>query len=250
MKTEDYNYLSFDNGSTSKEVATVFGKTDSGDFMQVEFENSSGETEEISIKLPEGIGNAGINFIPTAALQANVGVLKGTEVKVRYFPKINLKDFSTTFYGGAIQHEFTQWIPAEKAFPLHISGLIGYTALNAKYDLDSQNNFTSGKNQQIKADTDSWLFSAIVSTNLPVIDFYAGLGYVTGKTKTSLKGTYEIKEGVLKNQSVTDPYSLSIAESGMKGTVGFKLKLGFFKFHTDYSFQKYNNLSVGLNFGI
>lgn len=231
------------------EVATVLGENSPDILMVIDYQNSDGSMSQTEITLPQGIGSTGVSAIPSAYLQASVGLLKGTEVKLRFLPKIKIEGVETNFYGGAIQHEVTSWIPGGKVFPLHISALIGYTEFKGSYALES-NTIVEGNNQKVETQIDSWLFTAIVSTKFPIINFYGGLGYVSGSAYTDLKGTYLIKEGVISSQTITDPFRLSNDVSGIKATLGTALTLGFFGIHAGYSFQKFNNVNVGLNFGI
>lgn len=250
LNTSDYNYLQFEDPTIQQmQVATALGENDPNIKMIIEHPNIDGSMSDTEITLPQGLSSAGVSIVPSTFLQVNVGLLKGTEVKLRFLPKITIEGVSTNFYGGAIQHEITSWIPGEKVFPLHISALVGYTKLEGSYNL-KENHITEGNNQKIQTATDSWLFTTIFSTKLPVINFYGGLGYVYGSANTDLKGNYQITEGVLSGQTITDPFSISNKFSGVKATVGTKLTLGFFRFNVDYSFQEFNNLHVGLNFGI
>lgn len=250
LNTADYNFLQFEDPTLQKmNIATVFGENDPDIHMRVNYENPDGSISKTEILLPQGVGSVGVNVIPTGYLQASIGLLKGTEVKLRYLPSIKTEDVSTSFYGGAIQHEVTSWISGADLFPLHISALVGYTAFDGSYDLED-NNIVDGDNQQIETKMDSWLFTAIISTKLPIINFYGGFGYVSGSSETNLTGTFHVKEGVLSQQTVTDPYSISNSSGGIKATLGSKLKLGFFRINADYSFQKFSTVSLGLNFGI
>jgi hypothetical protein len=48
----------------------------------------------------------------------------------------------------------------------------------------------------------------------------------------------------------TDPYSISTKVTGVRGTIGAKLQLGFFGLHADYNIAEYSNISAGVHFGI
>ncbi|PZD77594.1 DUF6588 family protein [Mesonia sp. K7] len=250
LNVDDYENLRFQNPSqTMGTVATVFGENNPDVVMVVEYQDEFGMTQELDITLPQGLGTAGVDIIPSAYLQASVGVLPGTEIKGRFIPKVDVDQGYGQLYGAAIQHEVTNWLPLAENFPIHISALVGYTNLQGGYDLDEASDI-EGENQRVETEVDSWLFTAILSTKLPVINFYGGLGYYTGKSTTDLLGTYEIQTGLVSTATVTDPFSVTQEASGMKATIGAKLKLAFFRLHADYSFQQYNNFSVGLNFGI
>ncbi|SHJ05458.1 hypothetical protein SAMN04488096_107159 [Mesonia phycicola] len=247
LNIDDYNYISFADGSQSKNVATVFGENNPDQIVIVEYETSNG-TETTSFTLPQGLGGSNIDFFPTAYLQGSLGLGKGFEVKARFLPEVDYDGAKTKFYGGAIQHEFTSWLGVKKILPVAISGLIGYNRLEASYLLDD-NSLIQGSNQKIKTEMNSWIYSAIVSTKLPVINFYAGLGYVTGDATSTLDGTYVIDEGPIQGEVLINPYTVTNNVSGLNATLGFKLKLAFFRLNASYSFQEYQNINLGLNFG-
>ncbi|MGB5665389.1 MAG: DUF6588 family protein, partial [Maribacter sp.] len=187
-----------------------------------------------------------INFIPSAFIQASVGIIKGTELKARFLPKINTEEFGMGLYGFGVQHEFTKHLPADKILPVAISGVIGFTHLDASYDF-TNTGIIAGQDQKLDIAMNTWVFQAVVSTKLPIINFYGGLGYLTGKSTTDVLGTY-IVSGPFP-QTYEDPFSISNDVSGVTANVGAKLKLGFFRLNVDYTLAEFNNLSVGINFG-
>lgn len=243
LNTADYQNLQFVDGSSSKSVSTALGDLEG---VMVFIEDENGLLRE-EFELPTGLASENINFIPSAYLQASVGIIKGTEIKARFLPKINTDDVSIGLYGLGVQHDFTKHLPADKILPVAISAVIGYTHLDGTYDF-TNTSIIDGENQRIDAKMDSWIFQAVVSTRLPVINFYGGLGYLSGKAETSILGTYIVTGGPFQ-QVYTDPFSVNKDTSGVIANVGTKLKLGFFRLHADYSLGEFNNLSVGLNFG-
>lgn len=245
LNTTDYENLQFEDGSVSKQVSTVLGDIE-GITVFVEGEIAPGISETREFQLPSGLSGEGINFIPSAFIQASVGVFKGTELKARFLPKIATDEVSTGFYGVGIQHEFTSLLPVEKIWPVAISGVIGYTHLDASYDFTDAG-VIAGTDQRIEADMNSWVFQAVVSTKLPVINFYGGFGYLKGKSTIDFLGTYE--SGFITSPNVEDPFSLIREVSGVTANVGTKLKLGFFRLNADYTIAEFNSLSVGINFG-
>lgn len=186
-------------------------------------------------------------MIPTAFLQASFAPFKGTQLKGRYFPKIDTEDAKLSLYGIGLQQEFTSWLPAEKIWPIHISGLIAYTHLDANYNFTDEG-IVEGSDQQIKTEVNSMLYELIVSTKLKIINFYAGFGYLNGKSTTGLLGTYRVSNGILTSEDIVDPFSIEKKISGARATGGFKLKLGFFGLNADYTVAEFNSASVGINF--
>jgi hypothetical protein len=243
LNTAEYENLQFVDLSTSNPVSTALGDLQ-GIRVFVEDENQLFREE---FELPSGLASENINFIPSAYLQGSVGLIKGTELKVKFLPKINTEEVSIGLYGFGLQHDFTRHLPADKLLPVAISAVIGYTHLDGTYDF-TNTEIIEGENQRIDTRMDSWIFQAAVSTRLPVINFYGGLGYLSGKSKTDILGTYIVTGGPFQ-ETYTDPFSVNKDASGVVANVGAKLKLGFFRLHADYSLAEFNNLSVGINFG-
>ncbi|MCR8668422.1 hypothetical protein NO995_12070 [Aestuariibaculum sp. M13] len=244
----DYDYVvNFSDLETSKQVATALGENNPDIDIIITDKNNPLSSERIT--LPSGIGNASGNLLPSAFIQGGVGLIKGIEVKARFMPEIKTDEVAFNMYGAGLQFEATKWLPADKLLPVALSGLVAYTHLGASYDL-TESSGVDGDNQKLENDTNTWLFQLIASTKLPIINFYGGVGYISGKSESDLLGTYTVTTGPLSgSQSITDPFSVSSKVSGMRGTVGTKLKIGFFRFNAEYHLAEFNAFSVGLNFG-
>ncbi|GAA0712369.1 hypothetical protein GCM10009430_02720 [Aquimarina litoralis] len=249
LDTSQYENLQFRDGSTQQEVATAFGDIE-GVVVFVEGESTIPglPPQDAEFELPTGLGESNINFVPTAFLQASFSPLKGTEIKARFFPQINTSDAKVGFYGIGLQHEFTSWLPAEKLFPVAIAGLIAYTHLDGSYDF-TDTSIVDGENQRFENDTNTLLFQLIGSTKLPVFNVYGGIGYISGTSNTDLKGVYRVQSGVISSEEITDPFSIESKVSGVRGTIGAKVSLGFFKANLEYNIAEYSGASLGLNFG-
>lgn len=253
LNTADYENLQFRDGSTSKKVATIFGENDPDIIVFARVMDESGLFEnEVEFTLPQGLASVNLNILPAAFLQARLGLFKGAEVKVRYFPKVEQEDVRAGLIGAGLQYEFTKLLPASKIIPVAISGFLGYTRLNANYDF-TDDDIIEGENQQFDLKQNSYVFQLQASTKLPIINFYGGLGYVTGTSDFEVLGTYRVRGGIpLFEQSseFKDPYSVTTDVSGVRATIGVKLTLGFFGFHADYNIAEYSNVSAGIHFGI
>ncbi|MDC6352395.1 hypothetical protein PP178_12605 [Zeaxanthinibacter sp. PT1] len=246
LDTSEYENLQFQDRSISKEVSTALGDIE-GIGVFVEAEVAPGITAREDFELPSGLSSEGIDFIPSGYLQGSVGLIKGTEIKARFLPKIETDEVSISLYGIGLQHEFTSHLPADKILPIAVSGLIGYTHLDGSYDF-TNTSIIDGENQRIDASINSWNFQAIVSTRLPVINFYGALGYLSGTSTTDVLGTYRVQSGPFQ-ETYTDPFSIEKKVNGVTANLGAKLKLGFFRLNADYSLGAFNNLSLGVNFG-
>ncbi|WOD42947.1 DUF6588 family protein [Hwangdonia lutea] len=255
MNIADYNsdpdqdfVVSFADASTSKSVATALGENEPDIDIVVTYNDPILGPQQETITLPSGIGSDTANLLPTAFIQGAIGLSKGIELKARFVPKINTEDVDISMYGAGLQMEFTKWLPADKLLPVAISGLVAYTHLDGTYDITGSSGI-SGSNQRIENDTNTWLLQLIASTKLPVINFYGGLGYIKGKSESDLLGTYTVSNGPLFSQTITDPFSVSSEVSSVRGTIGTKLKIGFFRLNAEYHLSEFNAFSVGVNFG-
>lgn len=248
MNTADYNNVQFVSGPSAQDVASVLGENDPAIFVEVEYDDPIFGSQTVELELPQGIGDNSKNLLPTAALQGAVGLGSGIEVKARYVPKIDTDEVTFNMYGAGLQLEFTEWLPADKLWPVALSGLVAYNHLDGSYDITGSSGI-DGENQRIENDTNTWLFQLAVSTKLPVFNLYGGLGYITGKSESDLLGTYRVTNGPLISEDIVDPFSVSSDVSSLRGTVGAKLKLGFFRLNAEYHISEFDAFSVGVNFG-
>ncbi|XMO85276.1 DUF6588 family protein [Algibacter sp. AS12] len=248
LNVADYENVSFEDGSPSKMVASVLGENDPAIFVEVEYDDPIFGNQTERIELPSGIGEGSGNLLPTAFLQGALGLGKGIEIKGRFVPKIETDDVSLSMYGGGLQVEFTKWLPADKVLPVAISGLVAYTHIDGAYDL-TESSGIDGNDQSIENNTNTWLFQLIASTKLPVINFYGGLGYIKGTSESNLLGTYIVTNGPVSSDPIVDPFSISSDVAAVRGTIGTKLKLGFFRLNAEYHVSEFDSFSVGVNFG-
>ncbi len=255
MNIADYNSnpeqdftIEFEDFSTTKNVATALGENETDINIVITYQDEIFGEQQETITLPSGIGSDTANLLPTAFIQGALGLSKGIELKARFVPKIDTDDVAISMYGAGLQFEVTKWLPADKLLPIAISGLVAYTHLNGSYNL-TESSGISGSNQRLENDTSTWSLQAIVSTKLPIINFYGGIGYIKGTSESDLLGSYTVSNGPLFSQTINDPFSVSSEVTAVRGTIGTKLKLGFFRLNAEYHLSEFNAFSVGINFG-
>ena len=126
--------------------------------------------------------------------------------------------------------------------------MVAYTHLDASYNFTNSSGI-EGENQRLENATNTWLFQFIASTKLKVINFYGGIGYIKGTSDSDILGTYRVSNGLLTSNDIVDPFSVSSEVSSVRGTLGTKLKLGFFRLNAEYHLAEFDAFSVGINFG-
>jgi hypothetical protein len=206
-------------------------------------------------------------YVPAPSLQVGIGLPLGSELKVRYIPRIPISDGDVSLWGVGLLHSIMQYIPGDKLLPFDVSIFGGYTKLtgNAPLSLDpgtpqyytSKYPATSWDDQNLKIAVEAWNISAVASLNLPVISFYGGLGYTKTNTVITMTGNFPLPTvnpalsttsqvyedaGVLKDFPEIDIENFS----GMRANIGFRLKFAVVTIHADYTRAQYNVYSTGL----
>ncbi|OUS14535.1 hypothetical protein A9Q93_07995 [Nonlabens dokdonensis] len=244
-----------DGSSSPRSVATALGENVMNQQLIIRSREATTGflLQEDVINLPNGIGNEGLDVIPTAFIQVGVGIGAGLELKGRIIPEVTIDEAKTDLYGVGLQWELSQLLSSDQnGFPLNISVLGGLTRLNASYDFED-GAVVDGENQSIETKINSFNFSAIVGTNRKVLNFYGGLNYNLGNTQTDLLGTYSFNSNTVifpVAATVEDPFSVDTNVSGFLGTVGAKLTLGAFNVSADYTFGEFSTASASLFFRI
>jgi len=249
---EDYSSLRLSSGATSASLPTLLGGTTSEQLFGTYTDPNTGATVQTDdFTAPAGLDEElPTKYVPVPMVQIAMGIVKKTEIIVRYTPSVKLGDeFSLKFFGVGIKHDIKQWIPGIKSLPFDLSILVGYTNLDSEYNFSSSNVVQTTDGQGI-FDINSWTFQALVSKEISVITFYGGIGYNTISSNFKMTGTYSVQDANDASLSVdiTDPVDANFPLSGGRATVGIRLKLAVFTFHSDYTFQKYNTITAG--FGI
>jgi len=221
-----------------------------------------------SFNAPQGVN---WRYIPVPTAQVGIGLPFGTELKIRYMPKINIKDGNVSLWGVGLIHSIMQYLPGNKLLPFDVSLFGGYTKLQANVPISLQpgtpqnyttpyNATTSFSNQNLKVSVQALNVSAIASLNLPVITFYGGIGYCKTQTKMDFTGNFPTPVLVTPTSGVpyaeynntgvkkgSDFPNMDIKNfSGLRANIGFRIKLAVVTIHFDYTKAQYNVFTTGL----
>jgi hypothetical protein len=201
------------------------------------------------ISVPDGLKLGKIPgpiAVPVPGIQLAVGILKGTEVIIRFNPEINVGDVSFKQFGLGIKHDVKQWIPGMKLLPFDLSALIGFNQISSIYNIDEN------QGQYAEFTANATTIQAIISKKLLFFTPYAGLGVNIIDCNFDVIGDYSFDDGTGGEVTVTNPIGIEFdGNGGPRFTVGARLKiLWVLSLHADYTFQKYNALSVGLGINI
>jgi len=176
-----------------------------------------------------------LKIFPTAAVQATIGTVMGTNVSVRYFPSVNIEDMGKfTFWGIGAIHNPGAWL--KNPLPLDIG--VGYFLQQMKvgdiFESDaSQFGLYVGKT-----------IGAIIS-----VSPYAGLTFES--SKTTVKYNYQSNQVV--NGVPVPPTKVEFELEGDNSSaflIGLNIKLVAININADYKFAKTKTASAGISVGL
>lgn len=249
--------LSASTQPLSAVAPTMIGPKISSQYNMTYTQTNPPLTVNQTINGPEGLDfkkNIGMNAIPVPMIQLGVGLIKNTDLKIRYLPEQTKSDSKIGMLGFGLMHDIKQHIPGVKMLPFDLSVLVAYNSIKGSTSLVNTNasqidgvpSSTDGKTSYT---FNSWLVQALISKKVAVLTFYAGVGYAAVSSKASITGKFVLDQS--GGQAViTDPFSSTYTNNGAKLTAGMRLKLGPIYFNGDYTIQKFNALTLGFGASI
>ena len=188
------------------------------------------------------------NSVPVPIIQVGFGIIKGTELKIRWLPNIDYGGFKSTYFGLGGLHSISQWLPVFKDIPVDISAFIGWTKITAEYVIPANLPIVDGTDQVATADINTFTYQLIASAHVSVLTGYIGLGYDNFNTNFKMLGTYVISPGVTLPP---DPIDITASGSGgFRTSFGARLKFSIITLSADYTLREYDTVTLALGFSV
>lgn len=246
----NYNNIRLANGE-SDQLATAFGSDEEGPLIEILGEpESNGDRNVVgSFNAIGGLGlkeEIGHNIVPVPMAQLGVGIIKNTDLKLRFIPKIDMGDAEVSLWGVGVMHDVKQWIPGIKELPFDLSALVGYTKMTSTYDLQDLSNTGEGK-QELSLVASGLTVQGLISKKFSVLTVYGALGYNKVDSSVKVSGSFDV-EGY--TEPMVNPIDLSFGDGSLRATAGFMVKLAIVTLHADYTLNKYPIVSAGLGFSV
>lgn len=243
----DLDVVELDETSRYHPLApTVFGPEDQPVFRFTDEETGITETYAGpgGIDLEEKLKK---NWVPVPMANLGIGLPKGTDLKLRFTPTVDLgEDGNLKIFGIGVMHDVKQWIPGIKLLPFDLSGFVGYTKFKLAYYFDPQ----AHPDQQGLFEMSATTIQGVISKKFSVLTLYGGVGYNIANSNLAMKGTYDINGDGEAGPNEIDPLDLKFSASGFRTTAGMRLKLAVLTLHADYTLQKYKCLTVGVGISV
>ncbi len=263
FENSDYEVFQLASG-TQADVPTAFGSDNESDlhlFQVTEDQilppgSQTGQdlvvAEFLSPKGADLEEELGFSAVPSPIIQLGIGIVKNTDLKIRYVPDVVSKDVDYSIWGIGILHDVGQWIPVINQAPLDLSVFGAYSSMSADIFFEPQPNFP-GADQSISTSIKGYTVEALISKKISLLTLYGGLGYNSAKTNFDLLGTYNVtysNPGLPQAYTITyeDPIHLDTNEGSVRATGGLRLQFAVFTLHGQYTFNGYNILNFGFGF--
>ena len=259
FNNDDYNNISLASNSApgaSAQLPTIFGGTANESLSSSLTQSVGGQSVTASsiFPAPPGIDVQDFGYVPTPMLQFGLGLIKNTDLKIRYIPTQSADDYKVSLIGFGIMHDIKQWIPGIKQVPIDLSVIVGYTKLNTDFKIAGA---IPGDNQGAKFDVTALTYQVLVSKKFSILTLYGGLGFNKVTSALKMTGTYILPADIdplvpiaLPDIVLTDPVDLSFDSSGARATIGARIKLAILTLHADYTLQEYNTITAGIGFSL
>jgi len=273
---DEINFQNLERVGGAPEAQTAFGEDITGPEMAVFGTNpETGQRQEITrFTMPEGTGYP---YVPAPMVQATVGIVKDTDISIRFMPTVSIDDFNINLFGLGIKHGLNQWLPGGAALPVDLSVQFGYTQLSSDYGFellpeqgnDIYNPFSGNPSlwdgQKVEFDATGFTGNILVGKNIPILSVYGGLGFQTSSITIVSKGAIpitsinpnintadqseETREKIIER--IDDPIDLEFdGANSIHALAGFRLRFGFIAISGSYTLSDYPvaNVGVGLSF--
>lgn len=256
---------------TPNEQSSLFGPNNSNaGGIDVKATYAGHDTTITSFKLPPGTGSSAMITLPS--LQLSVGIVKNTEIMLRFIPTVTAGDFKAGSWGFGAKHSLKQYIPAIKdqkrwdwsaygAFSsFHSEYGMGNNGLQPDPSAYNPQPNTDYSNQKIEMKGTGFTLGTLVSAKLLFFTPYLGVNYSYSSFQMQFTGNYPVpgpnddavtlaQGKITKINNIKDPLTIDGTMSNMRLNAGFRLKLAVVVIGAEYSLARYSTatFSLGLN---
>lgn len=276
------NFLEIERFSNNSITPTAAGESSSaGVILGKTYENPITGLEEtlFEFEMPQG---SGFEYAPAAMVQGTVGIIRDTDITLRFMPSIDIPntDANINLFGIGAKHGINQWIPGGGLLPVDLAVQVGYTNFNFNLDTnvqpdeaadiynpyndpDNQEKFNPNQwdNQAVEMSSNGYTVNLIVGKHIPMLAVYGGVGFQSSTMTISSPGNFPLtvpnENRTAENpepraiDSIERPIDLSVdGENSIHALAGFRVRLGFIAITGSYTLSKYPvaNVGVGLSF--
>lgn len=200
--------------------------------------------QEIPFKMPNQ--NTALPMLPIPTLNAGVGLIKSTEINVRYIPKYNfdigfIGEGSIDLLGFGLKHDILQWIPVANKLPFDLSVQAGITNLKTAFEFENND-----VKQDLELSVLAQNYNLIISKKFLMLTGHASVGYQRSSTNFSSNTYFNLGEGA-SSLSFNVPSEIKFdPSSGIRANVGARFQLAILTIYANHTFSNYPITTAGI----
>ena len=223
--------------SNETEASTIFGNNDgtemtyypggNGGMINPQFGFIGGE-----FNMPGGFNTS---IVPIPIIQAGVGLVKKTDLSVRYMPMLNIgNNINVNVFGIGLRHDLLQWIPiVGDAFPMSLALQGGYTNLNTEVKVSGQ---------KTSLNTKATTINLIASRKILMVTGYAGIGYNSTSTTFTSDAKFDLG-GLEFDEKLSIDFE---SNNKFRANLGVRFNITLLTIQADYTIAEYPTATLGL----
>ena len=189
-----------------------------------------------------------IPVVPLPILQAGVGLIKGTELTIRYIPELKIGNAGKVgLIGVGIKHDLLQWLPIVDKIPIDISVQAGYTKLESVVELVDPNGWVDPTTATLGVDATT--INLLLSKKLLMFTPYVGIGYNSSKTTFSATGKYTLGNAYVPVDIIQDGFEFE-SKNNFRTNIGFRFNITILALQANYTFAKYPTATLGVGISL
>jgi hypothetical protein len=239
VANKDFNILNI-QGSSNALLPTVYGgDTDvvfEGEFLGQEF----------SFDAIDGLDKKVlIHPFP----QVTVGLPYGTEVALRYVPRVTINNVGVSTSGIGLKHNFAQYFKYSRPDDFQMAAVVTYSNIKIDYAYTPIEISASGVNvlklNRIDVKADLWLLQALASKLYGDFEVFGAIGVTSSNFDYSMGGG-----GSLLPRLNNELVALGGNDVKFKADLGFNYYIGNFKISSAFTAGSFFNANLGLHYKI
>ena len=183
--------------------------------------------------------------VPIPTLNVGLGLVKGTEVNVRYIPTYKydigfVGKGSIELYGAGIKHDVLQWLPLNNFLPFDLSIQGAFSQFNTSFEVESQS-----IRQEVNLDIQASTVNVIFSKKFTMITAYASLGQ--NFVSSTLNTNTNFNLGSTSTLNFDFPLEINMPKtSEMQASAGVRFQFSIFTLYANQTFSSYPSTSAGI----
>lgn len=241
INNSDFEFFTLTEG-TSATVPTALGGRE-----KVRLTGQLGDNE-VSLTTPEGMNRESIIY---PYLQGAVGIGWGTEVVVKYSPKVKIKRSDYQVYGFGLKHNISRYFNALTANNINLSVLAAYSKEDVSFAFlnVSTSAGTLGINS-LNGLVDTWQFQANASKEWGGLEVMAGFIVNTSDVEYRVGGEKGTIEAIVPLQDILNKRLEEIYKTRTNciGEASIKYNISNFSIQSILAFGKFVNTNLSIQY--